>query len=78
MGAGVPSIHPGQNFIALVNGEHRPFFQHIQFAVRHNNRHFDDFVVKWVQTCHFHINPHQAIVVAGNLGFNRGGTWRGL
>ena len=63
MGAGVPLVHSGQRFVALVNGDHRAFGQHVQLAVGDDGGHLDDHVALRLQASHFQVDPDQVIGV---------------
>lgn len=66
VGAGVPFVHAGQHFIAVVDGDDRTFSQGIEVAVGNDGGHFDNDVVVRVQTGHFQVDPDQVLRVLHN------------
>ncbi|MCY1368163.1 hypothetical protein D9M69_551300 [compost metagenome] len=60
---GVPLVHAGKDFVAVVNGDHRAFGQGVQVTVGDDGGHFDDDVGVRVQTGHFQVDPDQVLWV---------------
>ncbi|MNT59645.1 hypothetical protein D3C72_1971740 [compost metagenome] len=61
MGVGVPLVHCGQRFVALVHDQHRRFGDHVQLTVGDHHRDFDDAVGVWFQPGHFHVQPDEML-----------------
>jgi hypothetical protein len=64
----VPVVHLVQRLVALVDGEHRAFGQHIQVRIRDDDGHFDDAVVVRIQAGHFHVEPDEVEFVGARRG----------
>ena len=65
----VPVVHRRQGRVALVDGQHRSFGEHVQLAVGNDGRDFDDAVGLGVQAGHFQVDPNQVVGDMVSLGY---------
>ena len=66
----IPSIHPVEHGLGLVNGHDRTFMKNIQILVRNDRRHLQDAIHLGLQPRHFHINPNEVVVGIGRIPLN--------
>jgi hypothetical protein len=59
----VPVVHLVERFVALVDGEHRTFGQHVQLRIGDDDGDFDDAVGVRIEAGHFHVEPDQVGLV---------------
>jgi len=64
VGVLVPLIHLRERFVALMDGEHRPFDQPVERRIRHDDGDLDDAVGIGLEPGHFHVQPDQIHVAA--------------
>ena len=62
-GVALRECHARQHFVTVVNGDHRPFGQGVQFAVGDDGGHLDDDVAVRIQAGHFQVDPDQVLWV---------------
>ncbi len=72
---GIPRIHASECRLGLRNGQHRPFCDHVEFAVGDDGRDFKDDVDLGVEAGHLHIHPDKvrrhASLLDGVTAFGR-------
>src|SRR5690606_4131092 len=67
--AGIPLIHAVEQRIGLLDGQRRPFGEHVQLGVGDDGGNFDDHVLVRIQTGHFQVDPDQVIWVLHSRSF---------
>ena len=70
MRIGIPLIHGGERFIALMHGNHRTFVKNVEVLVGNNGRHFNNTVHFRLQARHFHVNPNEIVFTVGRIAID--------
>ena len=61
--ARVPFIHAGEHLIGRMDGQHRPFGQHIQLRIGDHGGDLDDGIRFRLQAGHFQVDPDQVVTM---------------
>ena len=66
----IPSIHPVEHGLGLMNCHDRTFMKNVQILVRNDRSHLQDAIHLGLQPRHFHINPNEVVVGIGRIPFH--------
>ena len=63
----VPVVHGVEQFVGLMNHQHRALGHQAQIGLGNHYRQFDDAFFFGVKPGHFHIDPNQTLIVRRHI-----------